>query len=222
MKDKTDKLVIFDLDGTLINTAPDLANCINLVMHDLNLPEQSLEKVISLIGNGLHKLLEDVLAEALGKKPNKKIVEKGYNLFIKYYKNNLTNKSHVYPSVLKNLDYFKSINIKLACVTNKLESFTQPLLKHFKIHKYFDLVLSGDSLAKKKPDPMPLECACRLLNVSAKNSMMVGDSENDVLAAKSAGINSVYVTYGYTQVNEILKLNPDIILDTFLQLREHV
>ena len=222
MKNKKDKLIILDLDGTLIDTAPDLTNCVNLVMLELCLPEQSLEKVKSLIGNGVHKLIEDVLSEALGAQPERLVVEQGYKLFVKFYRENLTKNSYLYPDVLENLKYFQSKSIKLSCVTNKLEMFTLPLLKHFKIYNHIDLVLSGDSLTKKKPDPLPLEYVCRQLNVSTDNSMMVGDSKNDVLAAKSAGITSVTMSYGYTKKSEIVKLNSDIVLDSFKELREYI
>ncbi len=222
MKNNSTKLIILDLDGTLIDTAADLAYCINLAMIKLDLPSQSLEKVKSLIGNGVHKLVEDILIEALGKEPEDRQITQAYNLFIEFYKENLTTNSCLYPAVFNSLEYFKSINKKLVCITNKLEMFTLPLLKHTKIHKYFDLILSGDSLTKKKPDPFPLEYACRQLDVSTKQSIMVGDSGNDILSARRAGIKSVGMCYGYTEVNELIKHKPDIVLDSFQQLREHV
>ncbi len=215
-------LIIFDLDGTLIDTAPDLAHCVDLVMLELDLPRQSLQKVRRYIGNGILRLVQDVLREELDNEPDKDLVNQAFNSFLKHYQKNFAQQSCLYPNVKNTLEKLKSNNVKLACITNKLEVFTLSLLGHFKILKYFDLVLSGDSLEKKKPDAFPLEHACKQLGVIAENSIMVGDSKNDVLAAKNASMKSIFVNYGYTDIDEIEKFKPDIILDSFSYLLDHI
>lgn len=219
---KNQKLIIFDLDGTLIDTAPDLAHCMDLVMRELNLPKQGLQKVRKYIGNGVYRLVEDTLSVVLEKKPEQVFIDQAYNSFVKHYEKNLVKKSYLYPNILNSLKELKSKNINLACITNKLEAFTLPLLKHFQIYEYFDLVISGDSLDKKKPDAFPLEYASSRLGVAVANCMMVGDSENDVLAAKNAGMTSVCVSYGYTDKEAICELKPDIVLDLFSQLLDYI
>lgn len=222
MGTKDKKLIIFDLDGTLVDTLPDLAHCINLVMCELDLPEQEQQKVRKYIGNGIHRLMQDILSTELSVDPDEALVTRAFNSFIRHYQQHFTSESSLYPNAAVVLKRLKSNNIKLACITNKLEAFTLPLLKHFQIDNYFDLILSGDSLKKKKPDAFPLVFACTKLGVKVTDSVMVGDSENDMMAAKSAGMTSICVSYGYTNIGDIDKLSSDYVSDSFLQLLDFI
>ena len=222
MKTKKTKLVIFDLDGTLVDTAADLAYSMNLVMRELNLPKQGVQKVRRHIGNGARRLVEGIVSTELGNKPDKDTLERALTAFNKHYQNNLVRESCLYPHIHECLERLRSSGIKLACVTNKPKTFTLPVLRHFQIERYFDLVISGDSLQKKKPDAFPLKYVCNRLGVESSECIMVGDSRNDMLAARNAGIHSVCVSYGYTEVEDINMLKPDTILNSCAKLLELV
>ena len=214
------KLVIFDLDGTLIDTAPDLAHSMDLVMQELGLPKQGVSKVRRHIGNGVRRLVEDVMTSELQSTPDKGAVDKALDAFIGHYHEHLVRQSCLYPDVRKCLQGLRSSGIKLACVTNKAKAFTEPLLQHFQIGEYFDLVLSGDSLPKKKPDPFPLVHACQRFAVEVADCVMVGDSSNDMLAARGAGIRSVCMSYGYSDTETVKMLKPDVVLGSFAELMD--
>ena len=222
MKTKQTKLVLFDLDGTLIDTAPDLAHSMDLVMRELHLPAQGLEKVRRFIGHGVRRLVEDIVATELKDRPAKATLEKALGAFNEHYREQLVQKSSLYPGVLECLQTLHSRGVKLACVTNKPKAFTEPLLEHFQIDRFFDLVLSGDSLPKKKPDPYPLVHACQRFAVEVANSVMVGDSSNDILAARNAGMRCMYVSYGYSDTETVKALKPDVILDSFVELMDQL
>lgn len=222
MKTKQTKLVLFDLDGTLIDTAPDLAHSMDLVMRELHLPTQGLKKVRRFIGHGVRRLVEDIVSTELEGKPAQATLEKALGAFNEHYREQLVQKSSLYPGVLECLQALRSRGVRLACVTNKPKAFTEPLLEHFLIDRYFDLVLSGDSLQKKKPDPFPLVHACQQLAVEIADSIMVGDSSNDILAARNAGIRCLFVSYGYSDAETIKALEPDVVLDSFAELMDHL
>lgn len=222
MKTKQIQLVLFDLDGTLIDTAPDLAHSMDLVMRDLHLPAQGLKKVRRFIGHGVRRLVEDILSTELEGRPAQATLEKALGAFNEHYREQLVQKSSLYPGVLECLRTLRSRGVRLACVTNKPKAFTEPLLGHFQIDRYFDLVLSGDSLAKKKPDPFPLVHACQQLAVKTVDSIMVGDSSSDILAARNAGIRCMYASYGYSEAETVKALEPDGVLDSFAELMDHL
>ena len=222
MKTQQTKLVLFDLDGTLIDTAPDLAHSMDLVMRELHLPAQGLEKVRRFIGHGVRRLVEDIVSTELEGRPAQATLEKALGAFNEHYRGQLVQKSSLYPGVPECLRTLRSRGVKLACVTNKPQAFTEPLLEHFRIDRYFDLVLSGDSLQKKKPDPFPLVHACQQLAVEVADSIMVGDSSNDILAARNAGMRCLYVSYGYSDAKTVKTLEPDVVLDSFAELMDHL
>lgn len=222
MKTKQTKLVLFDLDGTLIDTAPDLAHSMDLVMRELHLPTQGLKKVRRFIGHGVRRLVEDIVSTELKGKPAKATLDKALGAFNEHYREQLVQKSSLYPGVSECLQTLRSRGVKLACVTNKPKAFTEPLLEHFLIDGHFDLVLSGDSLQKKKPDPFPLVHACQRLAVEVADSIMVGDSSNDILAARNAGMRCLYMSYGYSDTETVRALGPDVVLDSFADVMDHL
>lgn len=222
MKTKQTKLVLFDLDGTLIDTAPDLAHSMDLVMRELHLPTQGLKKVRRFIGHGVRRLVEDIVSTELEGKPAKATLDKALGAFNEHYREQLVQKSSLYPGVPECLQTLRSRGVKLACVTNKPKAFTEPLLEHFLIDGHFDLVLSGDSLQKKKPDPFPLVHACQRLAVEVADSIMVGDSSNDILAARNAGMRCMYMSYGYSDTESVRALEPDVVLDSFAEVMDHL
>ena len=221
MKTSKTKLVIFDLDGTLIDTAPDLAYSMDLVMRELHLPAQGLENVRSYIGHGVRRLVEDIVS-SVEKQPAQATLERALDSFNTHYREHLVRESALYPGVNESLAWLQARGIKCACVTNKPGDFANPLLRHFQIEKYFDVVVSGDTLEKKKPDPFPLTYVCNQLGVETGECIMVGDSENDIEAARRAGIRSVCMSYGYTPQEDITLLKPDVVLDSCVKLKELV
>ncbi len=222
MKTQQTKLVLFDLDGTLIDTAPDLAHSMDLVMRELHLPTQGLKIVRRFIGHGVRRLVEDIVSTELEGKPAKATLDKALGAFNEHYREQLVQKSSLYPGVPECLQTLRSRGVKLACVTNKPKAFTEPLLQHFLIDGHFDLVLSGDSLQKKKPDPFPLVHACQRLAVEVADSIMVGDSSNDILAARNAGMRCMYMSYGYSDTETVRALGPDAVLDSFAEVMDHL
>ena len=214
------KLVMIDVDGTLVDSVPDLAYCVDQMMIKLNRPEIGVERVRHWVGNGVPRLVERALIGQLDGSPTKEEFDKAYPIFLDLYSENSSVRSHLYEGVKEGLDYLKSKNYLMGCVTNKAEQFTLPLLKTLGIFDYFKIVISGDTLDKKKPDPLPLIHGASFCNVNPKECLMLGDSVSDVRAARAAGFDIVCMSYGYNHGNNIADENPDLVIDSMKQLRE--
>ena len=189
---------MIDLDGTLIHTAPEIAAAANLMLADLNLPVLPPQKVESYIGAGAQVLVKRCLKQQLGAEPDADLFAQAEQLFFANYANNVT-ESKPYAGVLDGLQALWNKGFRLACVTNKPEQFTLPLLKASGLADFFELVVSGDSLHKKKPDPLQLHHICAKFDVPEFEAMLVGDSATDIAAAQAAGCFIVTVPYGYNQ-----------------------
>ena len=190
------KAVLFDLDGTLIDSAPDLAASLNYALSSLGLPTYDLQTIRGWIGGGATLLLQRGLTgqmEPSGVDP--KLFEKAKELFFAHYRANLCNQTKAYPYAKEILEYLRS-RYALALVTNKPYAFIPPILQKLGLER-FDLVLGGDSLEAKKPSPKPLLHVCKRFEIRPKEALMVGDSINDYLAAKAARMDMVLVEYGY-------------------------
>jgi phosphoglycolate phosphatase len=157
------------------------------------------EKVRNWIGNGADKLLERALHNALQSKPDELLTSKASQLFTQAYANNIANLTTCYPGCHEVLKYFQVLEIPLACVTNKPRQFTLPSLDALGLSAYFDVVVCGDDLATKKPDPAPLLFALDQLQGQPQHGYMIGDSVTDILTAKNAGTGAIYVSYGYNR-----------------------
>ncbi|MDM8568062.1 phosphoglycolate phosphatase [Thiotrichales bacterium HSG1] len=214
------ELVLVDLDGTMIDTAADLAYATDGMLSKLNLPQQGEVKVRTWVGNGVKTLVARALEGKMNPNPEPELLEQALDIFDILYSSVNGDYSQPYAGVVEGLEWVKSQNINLACITNKAEKFTLPLLKAKELEKYFSFVISGDSLPKKKPDPMPLLHAAKHFNVDPKKSLMIGDSTNDVQAARAAGFQILCVTYGYNHGQDIRLANPDAILDSLEQISE--
>jgi len=212
------ELILIDLDGTLIDTVPDLAYAIDGMMSQLDLPQRGEEKVRRWVGNGIERLVKRALLDSDEGEPDDKLFQSALHLFKVVYAECNGRHSTLFPGVREGLDWLKSQNAVLACITNKAEQFTTPLLKAFKIDQDFKLVISGDSLPKKKPDPLPLLHAAEFFKVEPHKALMLGDSINDVQAARAAGFQIICVSYGYNHGEDIRKANPDAVIDSFAQL----
>lgn len=216
------KAVLFDLDGTLVNTGPDLAHAVNLMLRDLDMPGYPENRVLTWIGNGAPRLIKRALTNSTEGEPDPDLYERAHALFHEHYLRGVSAHSEPYPDVIEALTDLKARGFGLACVTNKPAIFTHPLLEELELNGFFDYVVSGDSLPKKKPDPMQLHYVCQQLSIPEREAVLVGDSVNDIRAAKAAGMPVVCVSYGYNQGVDLTKSGPDAIIDSFRELSELV
>lgn len=211
------EMILIDVDGTLVDSVPDLTFCVDEMMKTLELPERGEAAVRTWVGNGVERLVERALIDDLDGMPDDELKAKAMPIFMDLYTKNTSGRSCLYDGVLEGLDAMKDAGFRLGCVTNKAEQFTRPLLTDMGIIDRFEIVVSGDTLAKKKPDPMPLLHAAEQLGVSADNSMMIGDSRSDVKAARAAGFDIVCMTYGYNHGEDIRDYEPDAVIDSLTE-----
>jgi len=212
------ELVLIDLDGTLVDSVPDLAHAADAMMRDLGLPERGEDAVRNWVGNGVIRLAKRTLTGELNGEPDEALFKKAYPIYYDHYLASNGKYSRLYPGVEAGLKMLKAKGLNLGCVTNKAESFTLPLLKAKGIFDYFSIVVSGDTLPQKKPAPEPLWYAAKHFNAKAENCLMLGDSQHDVKAARNAGFNVVAVSYGYNHGEDINDAKPDAVIDSFLEL----
>lgn len=212
-------LVLIDLDGTLVDSVPDLAHCVDEMMKALGKAPWGIEKVRSWVGNGVDRLIMRALTDTLWDDPPEELFNKAQPIFMDLYAKNTSGRSCLYEGVVEGLDYLKSNGFKVGCVTNKAEAFTVPLLKDMGIFDKFDIVVSGDTTPKKKPDPMPLLYAAEQMGKKPADCLMVGDSMHDVEAARNASFQVVSVPYGYNHGVDIREANPDAVIDSLAELK---
>lgn len=210
------KAVVIDLDGTLLDTAPDLAEAANRMLEELALPPIDGTLLKTFIGNGVAKLIKRVLTRDMEAEPVAALFAQAQPIYEKHYHAVVSLNSRPYAGVVDGLNVLKQAGYRLACITNKAESFTLPLLKDTGLHDYFELILSGDSLPKKKPDPMPLLHACEKFAVQPEEMLLIGDSLNDTQAARAAGCHIFCVPYGYNRGQDVRELDLDAVVDTLL------
>jgi phosphoglycolate phosphatase len=212
------KMVLIDVDGTLVDSVPDLAWCVDEMMRQLDMPERGDASVRHWVGNGVPRLVERALTNNLDGMPDQALFDKAYPLFLDLYADNTSKRSVLYDGVTEGLAYLQSAGYRLGCVTNKASQFTLPLLKTLGLYDLFEIVISGDTLPKKKPDPLPLLHAAEKLGVTPAESLMLGDSMSDVKAARAAEFRIVCMTYGYNHGEDIRDSNPDAVIDSMTEL----
>jgi len=213
------KLVLIDLDGTLVDSVPDLAYCLDEMMKALGLEPWGIEKARGWVGNGVDRLVMRALTDTLWDDPADELFAKAQPIFMTLYADNTSGRSCLYDGVIEGLDFLKGSGFKVGCVTNKAEAFTVPLLKDMGIHDYFEIIVSGDTTAKKKPDPMPLLYAAEKMAEAAEDCLMLGDSMHDVQAARNANFQVVSVPYGYNHGIDIREANPDAVIESLAELK---
>jgi phosphoglycolate phosphatase len=212
------QMVLIDLDGTLIDSVPDLAYCVDALMAELGLPARGEAKVRQWVGNGIERLVKRALLDQLDGEPDQALLDKALPIYLALYKENLSKRSRLYPGVQDGLQFLHDAGYKLGCITNKAAAFTEPLLKDLGIYDYFRIVVSGDTLPVKKPDPLPLLHAAQFFKVEPSQALMVGDSISDVKAARAAGFQVVCVSYGYNHGQDIRDAHPDAVINSMAQL----
>ncbi|HHI93358.1 MAG TPA: phosphoglycolate phosphatase [Gammaproteobacteria bacterium] len=216
---KKPEMILIDVDGTLVDSVPDLAYCVDEMMKALDMPVHGEAAVRNWVGNGVERLVRRALIGQLDGEPEDALFEKAYPLFLDLYAVNTSQRSCLYPGVREGLDYMKASNYVLGCVTNKAAQFTIPLLKDLGIHDDFVNIVCGDTLTKKKPDPLPLLHSAEVLGVSPEKSLMLGDSVSDVKAARAAGFQIVCMSYGYNHGVDIRESSPDAVIDSMVELK---
>lgn len=211
-------MALIDIDGTLVDSAPDIADCMDEVMERLGLPRRGEAKARLWIGNGAPILMRRALVDSMEGEADPALFARAYDMFSELYEQRLCVRSRVYPGVHEGLEALAAMDVALGCVTNKPARFTEPLLEQLGLTPLFPLILSGDSLPRKKPDPLPLRHAAEFFGVSASHALMVGDSENDVKAARAAGFSVICVDYGYNHGRDIRGAKPDAVVQSLADL----
>ncbi len=215
------KLIGFDLDGTLVDSLPDLALSVNSALAEFDLPQASQELVMTWIGNGADILITRALTwakEQSGKVLDEEQIKELKRRFGFYYGENLCNVSRLYPHVKETLERLKAQGYILAVITNKPTKHVQPVLAAFGIDHLFSEMLGWQSLPAIKPHPAPLYYLCGKFGLYPKQILFVGDSKNDILAAHAAGCAVVGLTYGYNYNIPIAEANPDWVFDDFADI----
>ncbi|RZT90872.1 phosphoglycolate phosphatase [Azospira oryzae] len=187
----------FDLDGTLVDSIPDLAAACHAMLAELGQPPRTDGDVHRFVGKGMAVLVERCLTWDAA--PEASLLEAGIASFRRHYADINGRASTVYPGVVEGLEAFRALGLPLGVVTNKPAAFTSPLLERMGLAGYFEVVIAGDTLAFKKPRPEPLLHACALLATEPGLNLHVGDSLNDIESARAAGCPVICVPYGYNE-----------------------
>ncbi len=208
-----ERAVIFDLDGTLVDTAPDLMRATNHVLKTLGRSAVDLDQVRHFAGHGARAMVMQGLTATGGVPPNFDI-EPHFRDFIAYYAKNIADGSAAFPGVIPLLERLRREDIAMGVCTNKREALSHSLLNALDMSKYFRSVVGADTLPVSKPDPKPFHEAVKRLGLASPRAVMVGDSETDILTARAAGVPVICVTFGYTP-RPIAEFNPDRIIGHF-------
>lgn len=212
------RLAAFDLDGTLIDSVPDLADAVDLALADRGLPAAGEAKVRDWVGNGSRRLVERALEDALGCAPSAALLDAAHEGFLHHYGQAPSVRTRLYAGVAQTLEALADRGLTLALVTNKPAAFIAPILETFGLTTRFGLCLGGDSLPRRKPDPLPLTHLSRHFGVAPGDCLMVGDSRHDIEAGKAAGFRTLAVSYGYNHGEPVAASGPDALVDSLSQL----
>ncbi|MBI5919259.1 MAG: phosphoglycolate phosphatase [Nitrosomonadales bacterium] len=207
--------IVIDLDGTLLHTAPELAESANRMLRDMGRVPASQDLLMSYIGNGIHWLVKRALTGDMHAEPDAALFDQALPVFEKHY-TELLLESKPFPNVVAGLDAMKAAGFRLGCITNKVERYTLPLLKGIGLADYFDIVLAGDTLPEKKPHPLPLLHAAQFFGIPIGQLLLVGDSLSDAQAARAAGCPIICVPYGYNHGEPVETLDVDAVIPDLL------
>ena len=212
--------VMVDLDGTLLDTVPDIAAAAGRMLDALGLPRRRAEEIRSFVGKGIPNLVQRCLQASAGETGAEALQAEALVLFQDCYFEESGRRTVVYPGVVEGLERFRAMRLRLACVTNKAARFTVPLLEQVGLAPFFELVVSGDTLARKKPDPMQLTHICAEFALTPPEVLLIGDSANDALAARAAGCPVVCVSYGYSEGADVHDLDCDAIVGSLSEVAD--
>ncbi|NEX61234.1 phosphoglycolate phosphatase [Noviherbaspirillum sp. 17J57-3] len=210
------RAAIIDLDGTMIHTAPDFHVAVNRMRDELGLPPLDIETITHFVGKGTENLIRRVLAVDFDEGGADTHFAQALASYLKHYLAINGDFSSIYPGVREGLDALRGKGLRLACVTNKPVDFAVPLLEKSGLRHYFEIVYGGDSLPRKKPDPLPLLQVCEDFGLPPAQVVAIGDSSNDAQAARAAGCRVLNVPYGYNHGESIHGVDSDGIVPTLL------
>jgi phosphoglycolate phosphatase len=209
--------VMIDLDGTLLDTIPDLAVAANAMLAQLGKRPLDESLIRTFVGKGIPRLVERTLAAAHDEPIGTALAERALALFERCYSEVNGRHTSLYPGVKEGLAKLREQGFPLACVTNKSERFARPLLDSLDLSGHFEQVVAGDTLPLKKPDPAPLLYACRAFEIAPREMLMIGDSVNDAQAARAAGCPVFCVTYGYNEGRDVRELDTDAVVGSLVE-----
>ena len=210
---KNIELIIFDLDGTLVDSKQDIINAINFMLKEMSLPEKSNEEIISYVGKGIDELLVKSLESQ-----DTDVNNKGLALFKSYYEKHPADHAYLYKGVEETLKYFK--NKQKAVITNRNHKSALNILKKMGIYTYFTRIIGDDNKLCLKPSRDQFDKLFDILSVKKKDKIiMIGDMDVDIIAAKASGVLTCAVTYGFGKFDDIRKLKPDYIIDSISELK---
>lgn len=214
--------LFFDLDGTLINSVSDITYALNQMRAHFALSPICDNTTASIIGKGFPTTTQQVLE--LDFTPDKAHfhAKTALKLTLNHYEAAMGQHTHIYPGVIKALNYFKALQIKMAVVTNKEETHAIKTLKHLNLDHYFDCVVGGDTTPFYKPNPAPLEYAAKRLNANITTSLMIGDSANDAYCAKACNMPYILISHGYANGVDLQSLNAIAIIEHFDELKNYI
>ena len=216
------RAAIIDLDGTMLDTVPDFHVAINRMRAEFDLAAITQEQIALMVGKGSENLVRAVLALDYDAAGVAERFDAAMEAYQRHYLAINGQNSTLYPDVVAGLAALKAQGLRLACVTNKPIAFAEPLLKLNDLYRYFDVVYGGDSLPRKKPDPLPLLTVCRDFDLPAAQVVAIGDSSNDAQAARAAGCPVLTVPYGYNHGESIHAIDSDGIVDTLLDAANQI
>ena len=205
------KAVVVDLDGTMLDTIGDLANAANATRIELDFAPLDPEFIKTFVGKGIVNLVSRTLTDGRGGL-EQAALDQGVAVFERHYALCLAETTRAYPGVEQGLRALREKGLRLGCITNKAARFTHPLLEQTGLADYFEIVLAGDTLARKKPDPLPLLHAAEFFKVQPHELLLIGDSVNDVQAAHAAGSPVFVVPYGYNEGQDIRTQNYEALI----------
>lgn len=213
------KAVMVDLDGTMLDTAADLAAAANMMLRRLGLPGRDPEVIKTYIGKGLVNLVKRCLTGTLdlAVEADPQLMARAMPIYEECYAEVMHQRTRPYPGVVDGLEALQAAGFQMACITNKGEKFTLPLLESTGLRRYFELVICGDTLPRRKPDPLPLTHACERFGIRPEEMVLIGDSLNDVQAARAAGCHVLCVPYGYNEGAAVQELDSDGIVSSLLE-----
>ena len=210
--------IIFDLDGTLVNSAPDIGNAANNMLKTLGMPQATPEQIQKWIGNGIPKLVKRALTKDFNGEPETALFDQALPVFMQHYEQDVCVDSYLYDGVLDTVKQLHDQGFTLGCVTNKAASCTLPLLNQLEIDQYLTSIVSGDTCAHKKPHPEPIYFGLQEMELDAENCALVGDSAHDIHAAQAAHIPAIAVNYGYHQGVDLKTQNPYAVVERFADI----
>ena len=212
-------VIVFDLDGTLINSAPDLCYALNQTLSEINIPKITLEEVKGFLGDGALELIRRGISKHTDL--NNYNLEALRERFLEIYDTCLLNETNFFPNTIEAIKKIRNNNYATAICTNKPVKLANRIINGLNASYLFDVITGGDSYNYRKPDPRHLFNTIELTKISATNAIMVGDSKNDIECAKRANIKNIIVSFGYSNI-PIKELNADLIMENYSDLFLHI